>query len=967
MHFKFLIILLIAFVGKGYSQTQFVLTPNGHTARINKVIYNTTGDEVWTVSDDKSICLWNIEKEVPTKRYFAKLSSGNIGKIYASALSKDGSFIAFAGNAIVGKSDTSCIVIIHKKTEKEFYLPAHHAAITTLQFSHDGLYLASGSADSTIKVWKHNGNGKFTLHQSYALPKSVIDIDWAYDRPAIAAAVGDNNVYLMEVSQFSFTVNIKSVSRHFHAVRCVAFSPDSAILLSGADDFLINMYTSKGNFKKKLYRSNNPITDIAFSYDAQNIVLANETSGLIECINVAKGKSISKYADFDNTVQSLAFSPSSAKGNYQVAAVGGTHHELRIFSAINAKTLKVLSNVSESIFHLQFKDNNTLAFNTQHKEANLSKEIDFTNAIVRKAIGEKMEADFEHKNTAKYQVDAYHVRWNGFLIGDGDEAVNSRITCLRILNEQLLLGTDKGIAVYNTSGKKIRTLQGLPSTSRTMALSPDKRWFAAAGDDQKICIWKIDSLGIPKTYPSYSYYQELNGEWILWSNEGYFCGSPNADGFLGWQMENDSKIIAKINELDSYSDALYRPDLIISSFQNGNMLQALQLKKESNIDLQHLFRASPPTFKQPFSVAANTKRDLTEKSTDLFVTDTTEIILSIEIQYGGGGIEELNLLHNEKLLLIDKEFNLVNFKDKITKEYKVRLIPGLNTFKVFTINKRKGKSTGDVLEIDCKAASAPVSDLYVLVIGLNEYKNAKMNLNYGVPDAKAISDALKKGGKSIYNKINTYNLYNSEATLANIEAKIAEIKSQCKLTDMFVLYYAGHGMVYQEELSDESDFYMILHDVTTFSGVQIKERGLSSVALKNMLSAINANKQLVIMDACHSEAGFKNNGIGRRGLAEQQAIFQLARSSGSVFIASCGSDQTAKEFSDLGHGAFTYAFLEALNGKADGGRLDKKITVAEIKAYIEDRVPELTLKYAGTAQYPSSFSSGQDFPLGVVE
>jgi hypothetical protein len=353
-----------------------------------------------------------------------------------------------------------------------------------------------------------------------------------------------------------------------------------------------------------------------------------------------------------------------------------------------------------------------------------------------------------------------------------------------------------------------------------------------------------------------------------------------------------------------------------------------------------------------------------EKTTNLYVTDTTEIVLSLDIQYGGGGIEELNILHNDKLLVVDKEFNLVNFKDKVTKNYKIRLMPGLNNFKAFTINKRKGKSPPDVLEIDCKAAVAPISDLYVLVVGLNEYKNSKMNLNYGVTDAQAIGQALEKNGKDVFNKINIYNLYNGDATLVNIQKRVSEIKSLCKLTDMFVLYYAGHGIVFQDDQAEESDFYMVLHDVTSLGGNLIKEKGLSATTMRDMLSSINANKQLVIMDACHSEAGFKGN-IGRRGLAEQQAIFQLARSSGSVFIAACGSDQTAKEFKDLGHGAFTYAFLEAINGKADGGRLDKKITVSEIKAYIEDRVPELTLKYSGTAQYPSSYSSGQDFPLGI--
>jgi hypothetical protein len=61
---------------------------------------------------------------------------------------------------------------------------------------------------------------------------------------------------------------------------------------------------------------------------------------------------------------------------------------------------------------------------------------------------------------------------------------------------------------------------------------------------------------------------------------------------------------------------------------------------------------------------------------------------------------------------------------------------------------------------------------------------------------------------------------------------------------------------------------------------------------------------------------------------------------------------------------FTYVLLEALNGKADNG--DGKVTVNEIKLYMEERVPELTKQYGGTAQYPTGYITGSDFPLTIL-
>ena len=67
----------------------------------------------------------------------------------------------------------------------------------------------------------------------------------------------------------------------------------------------------------------------------------------------------------------------------------------------------------------------------------------------------------------------------------------------------------------------------------------------------------------------------------------------------------------------------------------------------------------------------------------------------------------------------------------------------------------------------------------------------------------------------------------------------------------------------------------------------------------------------------------------------------------------------------LGHGVFTYALIQGLNGEADNG--DGKITVKELDAYLNDKVPELTEKFRGKRQDANSNSAGQDFPIVIVK
>ena len=107
--------------------------------------------------------------------------------------------------------------------------------------------------------------------------------------------------------------------------------------------------------------------------------------------------------------------------------------------------------------------------------------------------------------------------------------------------------------------------------------------------------------------------------------------------------------------------------------------------------------------------------------------------------------------------------------------------------------------------------------------------------------------------------------------------------------------------------------------------------------------------------------------LSTRGAAEEKAIAQLARSTGTYWLAASGTEQFAIEFKELGHGLFTHTILLGLRGQADGGNLDKKITVKELSAFLNDMVPELSEKYKGRAQYPHSYGYGQDFPIVIVK
>lgn len=441
-------------------------------------------------------------------------------------------------------------------------------------------------------------------------------------------------------------------------------------------------------------------------------------------------------------------------------------------------------------------------------------------------------------------------------------------------------------------------------------------------------------------------------EWIAHTRDGLFDGSQGAWNRVAFANGNQSI------PLESVFDNFYTPRLLHKVLSGGKI-------DKPKRDIKNLKKAPAVTM-----TYKEGSRNLTVED-DIKTITTQSGTGEIELKGNANGdrIIELRLYQNGKLVS-NKTRNLV-VEDDVptngnTKVYSVRLVEGLNQFVAIAVNSQATESRPERLEVIYKPAKADYQPIgiqaHVMVVGIDTYKNSKYNLNYAVADANSFKESIKNGVTGITSKVNMYEVKNDQAVRANIIAKFTKIASTANPQDIFIFYYAGHGVVSQD---DAKEFYLVPHDVTQLYGDDgaLKQKGISAKELKQISSGIPAQKQLFILDACQSAGALTS--VAFRGAAEEKAIAQLARSTGTHWLTASGSEQFATEFDELGHGVFTYALLEALSGKADSG--DKRITVNEIKAYIESRVPEISEQYKGSPQYPSSFGFGQDFPVGIKE
>jgi hypothetical protein len=337
-------------------------------------------------------------------------------------------------------------------------------------------------------------------------------------------------------------------------------------------------------------------------------------------------------------------------------------------------------------------------------------------------------------------------------------------------------------------------------------------------------------------------------------------------------------------------------------------------------------------------------------------SDNSITSIMVKVTNNGGGVKEFKVMHNGKR----QEINASDLRrmtrqgQYTTKIFDINLIPGENTISVSAFSNGDIESEQKSIKLIYKGLQKS-SNCYVLSVGINKYQNENLTLTYARPDAQAFASFMNSKGEKLFNKIYSYTLFDDNATRPKILSAIDEISKVIRKEDVFVFFYAGHGSV------ENGVFYFITSEITGLYQQEKLQSALQVNELQEKFKLLSALKQVVFVDACHSGSSVET--LAMRGASEEKALAQLSRSSGVHVMASSESEQQSAEIKSLGHGVFTYVLLEALNGKADGAPADSKITVYEIKSYIDDQVPEVSFNLIRHKQFPSTFSMGHDFPL----
>ena len=518
--------------------------------------------------------------------------------------------------------------------------------------------------------------------------------------------------------------------------------------------------------------------------------------------------------------------------------------------------------------------------------------------------------------------------------------------------QQIISGDgDRKIKFCNIKTGKIESeLSGHISAVTDIKITSDGKLMISRGANGEVIVWDY-----PTKKQLYTYIQINRNDWLTKTPSGHFDGSKSA-----LELVNYVSGMEVVN-IESLFDKYYTPGLA-KSVMKGEKLN------DTGGNFNDMLKTRPEL---AFQIPNSKARTALIKNDSTVISKSKTFTIDVAIIENKEDVSEIRIYNNGKLIETEsREQDLVFRGSKeYAKTFEINLVDGLNNLKAVAVSKSKIESAPIKMQVHFDGEAAK-TDLFIFSIGINSYKNSNYNLSYAVKDAQDFSKAITKGGEQIFNKIHAVSVEDAKATKAEIKATFAQLIETIGPEDVFVFYYAGHGVMSEVSALSPADFYIITHNVTSFYGQNVlTKEGVSATELLEYSKDIAAQKQLFILDACHS--GGALNVLASRGAdSREKAIAQLARNTGTFFLTASQDVQYANESGDLKHGLFTYALLEILQGDVTamlGTNQDNKITINEMKTYVEERVPELSEKYHGSAQYPTSYSFGQDFPIVILK
>ena len=949
----------------------------GHMAKIKDVIFTQVGDYLVSASNDKTVRVWDVATGECVRILRGQIGKGNEGKIYAAALSPDDRVLAIGGylRTYTGikareEEEANIIRLIDFRTgEVKALLKGHDNVILALAFSPDGRKLISGSSDDTANIW--DLRTAEILHELKGHTDDIYAVALSPDGKRAVTGSDDHTLKLWNVSTGS---RISTMSGHTDKVKSAAFTPDGRYILSGSWDRTIRLWDGRsGGFVKVLAKQNARVSGLSISPDETKVVTGcgggTKTNNVF---SIPSGDKVTSFSQHRNIVLATAISPDG-----KIAATGGgDDNEIFLWDTGTGNTKRKLVGKGKTIWSVGFaRDGRSIAWGKTFKRGGDDMyqiwgpleqgfQLRGEGRDLELAMGREVEGDAEYARaiesagplSLRTQDGKVHptleILKNGRVIHEitRDSTSGHRHISFTLTPDGRTVISGGGNGVLTSydpnSGKKIHDFIGHTSDVWAVAASPDSRWLVSGSRDQTVRLWEIETGRL-----LLSIFQGTDGEWVAWTPAGYYTSSVNGDNYIGWHINQGADRAALFYPASRFSRKFYSPEITARYIETGGDLEeAIRLvnasrperKKIQETKVSDIETLLPPVvfFQLP------AERNLTVTGTSIRVkagakSNTDEPIEDIWLLVNGRPLHKergVQVAEKQKKSIdglraeLDVHIPLTQTENRISVIASNR--HGRSEPETIYVTREKGKKGGARARIE----DIYRPDLYLLSIGVSDYQSREYKLDFAHKDALEMAKVLKRQKGGLYGKVHTRLLTDRDANQDNILDGLDWIMKETTQKDVAVIFVAGHGLK-----DDRGNYYFL---PTDGNPEKLFRTGILWFRFQDVISNL-PSKVVFLVDTCHagSVTGKK------RGQADlTDALRELMNTgSGVVVMAASTGKEDSQERKEWGHGAFTKALIEGLNGRADHNK-DRTIDIKELDLYVTQRVKELT----DGAQHPTT-------------
>ncbi len=938
--------------------------------------FNLSPDDKYVVFVYRgSVEFWSIDGVlIKTFKLSSIKNKKRVSKIYFNIISSshDGKYIAY------GVKEDNSIKLYNMDGKFINTFKGHSGHITSVAFSPDGKYIASGSLDMTIKLWNMEGKLIKTFKENTS---QIFTVSFSPDSKCIASGGSDGVAKLWDING-KFIRELKGYpgKGKFVPITKVMFNPDRTYIALGTQDGLIKILRYDGKLIRIFKVHSDTIGSLSLSHDGKYIAYGAKDNS-IKLYNI-DGKLINTFKGHFSHITSIAFSPDS-----KYLAFGTGDNKVNLWS-INGKFIRT--------FKGHLKDISSVAISPDSKNI-VSGSGD--GAIKLWSIeGEFIRTLKEGKKGARRGVRVRRGKMKkepgrktkkpiSYISGrDPDPPYSITFSSD---GKYIAFGIWGTIGLYSIDGKSKRTIGGpYPGETYCVSFSPDGKYIAAGMGDNTVILWsrKDDLI---KTFKSHTSF--IND--ISFSPDGKFIASCSSDGTVKlWNIETENCITYVSSEedwivyaSDGYFDASRTGGGLVGMTKGVEAFGVDQFairKNRPDIILNRVGLGTPEQIKHFYNQYKKRLKRMGIKEDQLSKDYHVPEVEILETKQDGKYLEVVFKFSDKKYDL--KKCNIYindvprykgygkNISGRLKKfKVKLELTSGKNKIEITCINEKGAESFRALTYAEYNEKVK--GDLYYIGFGVSKYKDGLLNLKYADKDAEDLA-GLFSNLKGKFNNIHTKTYLNEEVTKENIKNAKKFLKNS-KVDDTFILFIAGHGIHSRDE---EATYYYLTHNADINN---LSQTAANFDLLENLMQGIQPRNKLFLIDTCESGeieedtrqqyfAMADTRGIkarttraltlslkNKRGKTKRTYLFDrdryiyndlMRRSGAIVFSSSCGGE-FSYEKDEYQNGLFTEAIIKSLSGNEADENSDGIISTDELRNYVIKTVPE----FSDNLQHPT--------------